>query len=384
MDFDLTDEQRLLKDSVERMVAERYGFEQRRAYLALPGGRDPALWAQCAELGLLGLPFAEEYGGFGGGAVETMLVMEAFGRGLVLEPYLSSVILGGGLVAAAGDAAQKQAILPALAEGRMQLAFAHLERQSRYNLADIATTARADGAGFVLDGAKSVVLGGDTADRLIVSARIGGARCDADGIGLFLVAADAPGLTRRGYATQDGLRAAEITLAGTPAAALGAPGSALGVMERIVDRAIAALCAEAVGVMAAMHETTLEYLKTRKQFGRAIGEFQALQHRAVDMLVALEQARSMALFATVMAENEDAAERGRAIAAAKAQIGRSGRHIGQEAIQLHGGIGMTMEYKVGHYFKRMTMIDQCFGDADTQLARLADAGSLFEPAEEDG
>ena len=378
MDFDLTDEQRLLKDSVDRLVADRYGFEQRRAYLALPGGRDPAIWAQCAELGLLGLPFAEEHGGFGGGPVETMLVMEAFGRGLVLEPYLPGVILGGGLIRHAGSAAQQRAILPALAEGRAMLAFAHVERQSRYDLADVATTARRDGEDFVLDGAKSVVLGGDGADTLIVSARVAGGRRDEDGIGLFLVDAAAPGLVRRGYATQDGLRAAEITLSGARATALGTPGAALPLMRRVVDQAIAALCAEAVGVMTAMHETTLDYLKTRKQFGRAIGEFQALQHRAVDMLVALEQARSMALFATVMADSEDAAARGRAMAAAKAQIGRSGRQIGQEAIQLHGGIGMTMEYKVGHYFKRMTMIDQCFGDADTQIARLADAGGLFE------
>ena len=224
------------------------------------------------------------------------------------------------------------------------------------------------------------MLHGDCADRLLVTARVSGDRRDRMGIGLFLVDPSAPGVTRRGYPTQDGLRAAEVALSGVrvpPADALGEPGNALEAIERVVDEAIAALCAEAVGTMQAMHETTLEYLKTRQQFGRPIGQFQVLQHRSVDMLVALEQARSMAMFAAVMAAEEDAGQRRRAIAAAKVQIGRSGRHIGQEAIQLHGGIGMTMEYKVGHYFKKMTMIDMLFGDADAHLAALARLGGLF-------
>ncbi|MDE2008250.1 MAG: acyl-CoA dehydrogenase family protein, partial [Rhodospirillales bacterium] len=361
MDFDLSDEQRLLKDSAERLIAERYSFENRKKYMAEPEGYSRALWAQYAELGLLGLPFPESLGGFGGGAAETMIVMEAFGRGLILEPYFATVVLGGGLIRHLASPAQQQEWVPLIAAGKLRLAFAHLERQSRWNLADVGTAARQDGAFWVLNGAKGVVLHGEAADSLLVTARVSGARTARDGIGLFLVDAAAPGVTRRGYPTQDGLRAAEISFDGARAeAVLGAPGDALPGIEWAVDEAIAALCAEAVGAMAAMQEATLDYLKTRKQFGRAIGSFQALQHRAVDMLTAVEQARSMALFATVMAAEPDATERARAISAAKAQIGRAGKQVGQEAIQLHGGIGMTMEYQVGHYFKRVTMIDQMF------------------------
>ena len=380
MDFDLTDEQRLLKDSVDRLIADQYQFEQRKKYLAEPDAWSRGAWKQYAELGLLGLPFAEQHGGFGGGPVDTMIVMEAFGRGLVLEPYFATVILGGGLLRRAGSPAQQQALIPEIVQGKLKLAFAHVERQSRYDLADVATTARQDGTDWVLDGAKSIVLHGDCADRLLVTARVSGNRRDRTGIGLFLVDPSVAGVTRRGYPTQDGLRAAEVTLSGVRVPAgdvLGDAGTALPAIEHVVDEAIAALCAEAVGTMQAMHETTLEYLKTRQQFGRAIGQFQVLQHRSVDMLVALEQARSMAMFAAVMASEEDAMERRRSMAAAKVQIGRSGKHIGQEAIQLHGGIGMTMEYKVGHYFKRMTMIDMLFGDADTHLTALAQLGGLF-------
>ena len=377
MDFDLTDEQRLLKDSVDRLIADQYQFEQRKKYVAEPDGWSRTVWQQYAEIGLLGLPFAEAHGGFGGGAVETMIVMEAFGRGLVLEPYFATVILGGGLLRRAATPAQQQVLLPQVAQGKLKLAFAHVERQSRYDLADVATTARKDGASWVLDGAKSVVLHGDCADRVLVTARVSGDRRDRTGVGLFLVDPSAAGVSRRGYPTQDGLRAAEVTLSSVRVSQDDVMLDALPSIEHVVDEAIAALCAEAVGTMQAMHETTLEYLKTRQQFGRPIGQFQVLQHRSVDMLVALEQARSMAMFAAVMAGEENAAERRRAIAAAKVQIGRSGRHIGQEAIQLHGGIGMTMEYKVGHYFKRMTMIDKLFGDADVHLETLAQLGGLF-------
>ena len=263
---------------------------------------------------------------------------------------------------------------PRIADGSLTLAFAHTERQSRYNLADITTKAVRDGAGWVLDGEKGVVLHGDTADQLIVTARSGGGRRDRDGVGVFIVDAKGAGVSRRGYPTQDGLRAAEITLAGVrvgPEGVIGEPGAALPLVERVVDEAIAALCAEAVGAMAVMHELTVDYLKTRRQFGREIGSFQVLQHRAVDMLVALEQARSMAMFATMMTADENAGERRSAASAAKVQIGRSGRLVGQQAIQLHGGIGMTMEYKVGHYFKRVTMIDAMFGDTGHHLRELA-------------
>jgi pimeloyl-CoA dehydrogenase small subunit len=378
MDFDLSEEQRLLKDSVDRLIADQYAFEQRKKYMSETAGWSQSVWNHYTELGLLGLPFAEQLGGFGGGAVETMIVMEAFGRGLVLEPYFATVILGGGLLRRVGSDALRTALVPQIAAGKLKLAFAHVERQSRYNLADVVTSARRDGDAYVLDGAKSIVLHGDCADKLLVTARVSGGRQDRGGIGLFLVDADAAGVTRRGYPTQDGLRAAELTLTGVRVSREAVlSDNVLPAVEYVVDEAIAALCAEAVGCMQVMHETTLEYLKTRQQFGRPIGSFQVLQHRSVDMLVALEQARSMAMYAAVMAEATDPVERRRAMAAAKAQIGRSGKHIGQEAIQLHGGIGMTMEYKVGHYFKRMTMIDMMFGNADEHLQTLAKLGGLF-------
>jgi len=378
MDFDLTDDQRLLKDSVDRLIADHYGFEQRRKYLREPSGYAPAAWDQITELGLLGLPFPETLGGFNGGAVETAIVMEAFGRGLVLEPYFATVVLGGGLLRRFASEEMLGGVAPRIAAGKLKLAFAHIERQSRYDLGDVSTTARKEGAAYVLDGAKSVVIHGDSADQIFVTARVSGDQRARDGVGLFLVDAQTPGVSRRGYPTQDGLRAAEVTLAG---ARVGSEAllseNALPGMEHVIDEAIAALCAEAVGCMQAMQDLTLEYLKTRKQFGRPIGSFQVLQHRSVDMLVELEQARSMATFAAMMSSETNPIERRKAIAAAKVQIGKSGRHIGQEAIQLHGGIGMTMEYAVGHYFKRMTVIDQLFGDADTHLSWLAAHGGLF-------
>jgi alkylation response protein AidB-like acyl-CoA dehydrogenase len=306
-----------------------------------------------------------------------MIVMEAFGRGLVLEPYFATVILGGGLLRRAASADQRAELLAMIAAGEVLLAFAHLERHSRYDLFDVETTAREQGGSWVISGEKGLVLHGDVAERLLVTARVSGARRDRDGIGLFMVNADASGVSRRGFATQDGLRAAEISFHEAPAQPLGEPGSALCVVERVMDEAIAALAAEAVGVMSEMHAITVDYLKQRKQFGRAIGEFQSLQHRAVDMYVDLEQARSMALYATVMSASEDAAARRQAMSAAKVQIGRSGRRIGQEAVQLHGGIGVTMEYRIGHYFKRMTMIEKLFGDTDSHLAAVAEAGGLF-------
>src|SRR4051812_2683465 len=377
MDFDLTEEQRLLKDSVERLVADRYDFESRKRHQAEPDGFSRELWAQYAELGLLGLPFSEEQGGFGGGAVETTIVMEALGRALALEPYLATVVLGGGFLRHGGSAGQQPELIPQIAAGELTLAFAHTERQSRFDLFDIETRARRDGSGFVLEGDKGVVLHGDSAEKLIVTARTAGGRRDRSGIGLFLVDAKSPGVSRRGYPTQDGLRAAEISLGSVrvgPDAVIGDPENGLRLIERVVDEAMAALCAEAIGCMGEMHAATVEYLKTRRQFGVAIGAFQALQHRAVDMFVALEQARSMAMFATMMAASEDAAERRKAVAAAKVQIGRSARFVGQQAIQLHGGVGMTMEFKVGHHFKRATMIDLSFGDADHHLAALAEEG----------
>jgi pimeloyl-CoA dehydrogenase small subunit len=379
MDFELSDEQRLLRQSLERLLAERYDFAARQVFAKEPAGFSEALWRQYAELGLLALPFAESDGGIGGGAVETMIVMEEFGRALALEPYLATVVLGGGFLRLGGSPAMRAALVPQIAGGGLRLAFAHAERQARYHLSDVATIARRDGTGFVLDGAKSLVLHGDAADKLVVSARLSGAQRDRDGLALLLVDAAADGVARRGYPTIDGLRAAEVTLANVRVAAdaaIGEPGDAFGLIERVVDGTIAALAAEAVGAMTAMHELTVDYLKTRRQFGVPIGNFQVLQHRAAEMLIALEEARSLAMLATMMADEPDATERRKAMAAAKVQIGRSGRIVGQGAIQLHGGIGMTMEHKLGHYFKRVTMIDTLFGDADHHLAALARMGGL--------
>ena len=380
MDFELSEEQQLLRHSCERYFADHYQFESRQRYAHEPRGWSLIVWKQYADLGLLGLPFAEEYGGSAGGPVETMIVMEQIGRALVLEPYLATVVLGGGLVRLGGSEAMRSNLIPKIAAGELSLSFAHSERQARYDLADVATTARRDAAGFVLDGAKTLVPHGDTAEKFIVSARLAGAQTDRNGLALFLIDATAPGMSVRGYPTVDGLRAAEVTLSNVradAAAAIGEPGAAFPLIERIADNAIAALCAEAVGAMAAMHETTVDYMKTRKQFGVTIGSFQVLQHRAADMLIAVEQARSMAMLATMMAAEDDVRERRAAISAAKVQIGRSGRFVGQQAIQIHGGIGMTMETKVGHYFKRVTTIDATFGDADYHLGLVAAGGGLI-------
>ena len=377
MDFELSDEQRLLRDSVERLLRDQYDFEARRKYAQEPHGFSAKLWQQYAELGLLALPFEEKYGGIEGRPVDTMIVMEAFGRALTLEPYLATVVLTGSLLRLGGNERQRDLLLPKIGGGELLLAFAHAERQARYNLADVATTARQDGEHYLMDGAKTLVLHGDSADRFIVSARLSGKQQDKAGLGLFLVDASAQGLSRRGYATNDGQRAAEVTLAGvrvSAADAIGEPGNAYPLIEQVADVAIAALCAEAVGAMTAMHDLTVGYLKERKQFGVPLGKFQVLTHRAAEMLIAFEQARSMAMLAAMTADEEDAEERRKAISAAKVQVANSSRIVGQQAIQLHGGIGMTMEYKVGHYFKRVTTIEKLFGDATHHLNLRARAG----------
>ena len=377
MDFDLTDDQRLLKESVGKLLDGRYGdFEKRKGYRKLPDGFDRAVWAEYAEAGILALPFSEEQGGFGGGPVETHVVMEAIGNALALEPYLMCVVLCGDILKAAGA----DDIIGQIADGSKIVALAQTERGARYDLNDVTLSARAEGDGFVLEGEKSVVIGGGAADMFIVSARTSGNRRDAEGITLFLVDAKAPGVSRRTYPTQDSTQAAEISFGQVrvPASAvLGKLGAGLPMLARAVDVAIAGLCAEAVGAMDALMKMTVDYLKTRKQFGTAIGNFQALQHRTVDMLVYMEQARSMAIYAALMAEEPDPVARHQAIAAAKVQIGRSAKFIGQQATQLHGGIGITMEYKGGHYFKRLTMIEQQFGDADYHMRQLAAAGAAI-------
>jgi pimeloyl-CoA dehydrogenase small subunit len=380
MDFELSGEQRMLRDNVARLMKDRYAFEARKGYGASAHGWSEAMWREYAEMGLLGAPFAEDDGGFGGGPVETMIVMEEFGKALALEPYLQTVVLCGALIKHSATPERRGELIGKLAAGEVRLAFAQAEKQSGYDLHDVALSTRKDGGAFVLNGEKGLVGQGDSADMLIVSARLGGDRRDRSGLGLFLVDANAPGVTRRGYPTQDGQRAAEIAFVNVrvePKDVLGDPEKALPVIERAVDETIAALSAEAVGAMSEALAMTVEYMKTRKQFGVTIGSFQALQHRAADMTVALEQARSMMYLATMMAGEEDAKERAKSISAAKVQIGRSARFIGQQAVQIHGGIGMTYEYKVGHLFKRLTMIDAAYGDADLHVRKLADLGSLF-------
>jgi pimeloyl-CoA dehydrogenase small subunit len=376
MDFDLSDDQRLLTDSVTRLMADHYSFAARKDHLRQPDGWSLALWSQFAELGLLGLPFGEEYGGFGGGPVETMLVMEQFGRALVVEPYVATVVLAGTAIRLAGTAAQKQALLPRIAEGALKLAFAHAERQARYDLTDVLTTATHDGQGWLLDGAKSVVTHGDCADRLVVSARTAGERAAAAGITLFLVDANAPGVARRGYAVRDEQRAADIALSNVRVAdadVLGEVGNGLPVIERVVETGIAATSAESVGAMVAMNDLTLEYSRTREQFGKPIGSYQVVQHRLADMFMAMEQGRSMAMLATMSVNEPDPVERARNIAMAKVGVGQAGRYVSQSAIQMHGGIGMTEEYAVGHYFRRCMVIERLFGDPAYYLARLAEA-----------
>ncbi len=384
MDFDLNDDQRLIKESLGKLLSSRYGdFAKRDSYIKQQDGFDRAVWADYAEAGILALPLPEAHGGFGGGPVETMIVLEEIGAALAIEPYLTAIVLCCGLIVRGGSDAVKADILPKIASGAAIAALAQVERGSRFDLHDVSLAARKDGDHYVLEGEKSVVIGGGVADHFIVTARTSGQRRDLSGITLFLVDAKTPGVSRRAYPTQDGYQAAEISFGQVrvPAAQIiGTLDQGLPLLRRSVDEAIAGLCAEAVGAMAALTEMTIDYLKTRKQFGVAIGSFQALQHRAVDMQVQLEQARSMAIFATLSVDEEDAATRSTAVSAAKVQIGRAARFIGQTATQLHGGIGVTQEYKGGHYFKRLTMIDQMFGDSEHHLRLVAAAGGLLPAA----
>lgn len=379
MDFDLSEEQRLLKDSIDGLLKSSYDFEARKKYRAESGGYSKTMWGKFAEQGLLGLPFREEDGGFGAGPIETMIVMEALGRNLVVEPYLETVVLGGGFLCR-GSAEQRAAHLPGIIDGSQTMAFAQVERDSRYDLGDVRTTAKKSGAGYVLDGEKFVVGHGDTADMFLVTARSAGGQRDAKGVGVFLVPANAKGVDIRGYETQDGSRAADIKLSNVEVGAdavIGDVENGLTIVEQVADDARIALCAEAVGAMEEALKVSVEYIKERKQFGVAIGSFQALQHRAADMFTALETARSMSYLASMASSYTDLAERAKAVAAAKVKIGRSARFVGQGGVQLHGGVGVTMEYRIGHYFKRLTMIEQQFGDADFHLRRVSAAGGII-------
>jgi alkylation response protein AidB-like acyl-CoA dehydrogenase len=376
MDLSLSEEQRLLAESVARFLEREYTFEKRRAIAASEEGFSPAVWARFAELGWLGIGIPEALGGLGGGAVETAIVMEGIGRHLVIEPYFPTVVLGAGLLRLAGAAFAAQ--LGAVAEGRLRLALAHSEPRARFALSHVESRAERTGSGFRLTGRKAVVLGAASADHLVVSARSAGHAREARGITLFLVPRGSPGLSLRPYGTVDGLRAAEVALEGVtagPEAVLGAPEEGYALIERVAEEALVALAAEAVGACAALIATTREYLKTRKQFGAPIGSFQVLQHRMVDMFMAQELARSTVEIAARALGEGDPAYRAQLAAAAKVQAGRAARLVGQEAVQMHGGMGMTAELPVGHYFKRLTMIDMQFGNADHHQRRFAALGA---------
>ena len=375
MDFSLNEEQQLLKDSVDRFVREHYALEQRRDIVASADGFSRDHWAMMAELGWLGAALPEAYGGIDGGSVETMIIMEGFGRGLVVEPYFASVVLGANLVLSGGTDAQKDEILPQLAEGKRLIAFAYAEPTSRFDLNNVSTTAEKSGAGYTLSGHKGVVINGDSADTLIVSARTAGGPRDRDGITLFLVDAAQPGVDRRDYQTIDGLRAAEIALDKVEVGAdavLGPVDGGLPLIDDAARRGIAAVSAEAVGIMDTMQSLTNEYLKTREQFGRPLSKFQALQHRMVDILIACEEARSAMYVATLRLDEDDATARDKAVASAKIKVGQGGRFVGQNSIQLHGGMGMTDEMHISHYFKRLRIIDTIFGDHAYHMARYLD------------
>lgn len=379
MNFKLSEEQILLQDSVSKLFSKTYGFEQRNQNAQMPEGWSRTVWAQFAELGLLALPFEEEFGGLGYGPLEMMLVMEAMGHSLVLEPYLSTVVLAGGAIQLAGTTGQKEYWLNRIASGDAVIGFAQAERYSRHSLHDVSTTAQRDGEDYVLDGEKILITHCDSADAFLVVARVSGERRAREGLGLFLVDSKAAGVSLKNYRTHDGLHAGDLLMKSVRVgkdAVLTVSDDTILILEQLTDLAIAATAAEAVGAMQASLDMTVEYLKTRKQFGVAIGSFQALQHQAAEMLINLEQARSMAMYAALMV-NEEPLERARALSAVKVQINQAGRFVTQQAIQLHGGIGVTEEYAVGHYFRRLSILESQFGDTDFHLARFSDTGGFI-------
>jgi len=372
MDFSFSEEQTLLQNSVQRFIQNDYGFEQRQKLLKTDEGFSRKNWASFAELGWLGLPFSEEAGGYGGGAIETMIMMEEFGKGLVIEPYISTVLLAGKSIEFGGSAEQKESLLSAIIDGSKLGALAFVEPQARFNLANTLTTAtKKDAGGYVLNGFKGLVLGGPSADFFVVPARTSGGQQDTDGISLFIVDSAAEGLNLRNYATVDGLRAAELNLESVSGELLGEESKGYALLEKVIDHAIVAIGAEAVGAMEVLYKTTVEYCKTREQFGQAIGKFQVLQHKMVDMFVEHEQTKSLVYMAAMRLDEEYNVVARKAVAGLKVQVGKGGRFVGQSAVQLHGGMGMTDELNVGHYFKRLTTIDTLFGNSDFHLKRYA-------------
>lgn len=371
MDFKLTEEQQMLQDTAARLVRDVYTFEKRLEFSDTEAGFSTDFWKQLGELGLTAIPFSEELGGFGGTGVETMLIMEQLGAGICLEPYMESVVLAGGLVGQLGNDSQKEELLGAIASGELQAAVALDEQHNHYMLNDVKTTAQQSGGKWTLNGRKGVVIGGQTAGKILVSARTAGDVRDQQGISLFIVDPNSQGVSRRVYSTVDGRKACELFLENAEGELLGTAGEAYDAIRYQSGRAIAALCAEAVGAMRVTCDLTLDYLKTRKQFGVAIGKFQVLQHRMVDMISELERATSMAILAACLADDEDSAERSAKLAAAKFIVNRAATHVAEESIQLHGGIAMTWEYNGAHYAKRLITITHQFGDDDHHLEAYA-------------
>ena len=370
MNFELNEDQVQLRDSVERLLSDNYGFEQRRAIAASEGGTSPAVWRQLAALGVCGLRIAEADGGFGGRATDLLPVMQVFGKALLNEPFLASAVLGATALSVAGDAAVRAEWLPQVASGERVLAWAHDEAGARHAPLWVETTARQMDGQWRLSGSKSLVLHAAQADAFVVSARLSGSPQDGDGLGLFLVEARSPGLVCRNYTLVDDTPAGELRLDGVVARALGDLRGAGAAIASVQRAGLAAVCADAVGAMEGAYQLTTAYLNTRKQFGRLIGEYQSLRHRVAEMMVDLEIARSMALLAAAAIDDPDSVQPGD-LARAKYIIGQHGRTLCQNAIQLHGGIGMTEEYAVGHYLRRITVIDQLFGDSASQLSHLA-------------
>ena len=368
MDFDLTKEQQQLGDSIQRFVAREYAFEKRKGILRSEEGMSREVWAHLAEMGLLALQVPEEHGGMGGAPIETMLAMNGVGRGLLLEPYLASAVVATTLLRELGSPAQQGELFPAMAAGERIVVLAHDEPGARYDLTQVSTKATRAGDGYALSGQKSVVVHAPSADLLLVSARTG------SGVSLFLVPWDAKGVSLAAYRTLDGRRAADVTLSEVRAgreALVGAEGAALDVIVSVNDVAIAAACAEAVGALEALLQTTVEYSKSRKQFGVPIGTFQALQHRMVEMLIHVEQAKSMSYLASLRSDEKDLQARARVMSAAKVIVGRACRNVGQEAVQIHGGMGMTEEFHASHYFRRLAALELSFGDTEHHLEKFA-------------
>lgn len=369
MDFNYTETQDMLRDTLARFLADTYHFETRKKMIDSTAGRDPGIWrALATDLGILSAPFSEELGGLGGGAIENLIMMEELGKVIAIEPYLQTVVIGGGALKAAGGALA-DAVIPQIISGDVIIGFAYAEPQGRYDLANLTTTAKKEGAGYVLNGHKGVVYAAPWATHLLVSARTGGAQRDRGGVDLFLIDANLPGITRRDYPTVDGFRASEVYFENVSIPADAHLPGGIDLLEHVVDEATMAVCAEACGVTRKLHEGTLDYVKQRQQFGQPIGRFQVLQHRLADMFLEAEQIMSMTLMGTLKLDLP-ADERKAAVSLAKAKVSRSAKFVGQNAVQTHGGIGITQELAIGHYFKRATMIEGQFGSADWHLDRF--------------